>query len=98
MTRDTHQAMTRVETGVPARALRIEVDGIRLGVAREGRGPAVVCLHAIGHSGGDFDVFAAAVKDRFEVVRIDWPGHGRSEHDSKPLSPRRYAELVSGVL
>ena len=55
-----------------------------------GQDPAVVCLHAIGHGGGDFADFASAVKDRFEVIRIDWPGQGQSGPDPKPLSPARY--------
>ena len=35
------------------------VDGVRLAVAREGKGPPVICLHAIGHGGGDYEAFAA---------------------------------------
>jgi len=88
----------REEAGVPADSSEIELDGVRLAVARDGQGPAVVCLHAIGHGGGDFADFASAVKDRFEVIRIDWPGQGRSGPDPKPLSPARYAELLGGVL
>jgi pimeloyl-ACP methyl ester carboxylesterase len=75
----------REEAGVPADSSEIEVDGVRLAVARDGQGLAVVCLHAIGHGGGDFADFASAVKDRFEVIRIDWPGQGRSGPDPKPL-------------
>lgn len=88
----------REEAGVPADSSEIELDGVRLAVARDGQGPAVVCLHAIGHGGGDFADFASAVKDRFEVIRIDWPGQGRSGPDPKPLSPARYAGLLGGVL
>jgi pimeloyl-ACP methyl ester carboxylesterase len=88
----------RAPIGVPADSPIIEVDGVRLAVARDGRGPAIVCLHAIGHGGRDFDAFTAAVKDRFEVIRIDWPAQGRSGPDSKPLTPTRYAELLAGVL
>ncbi len=88
----------RQNIGVPAGSAAIEVDGARIAVAREGQGPAVVCLHAIGHGGGDFDAFAAAVREKFEVIRIDWPNQGRSGPDPKPLSPARYAELLHGVL
>ena len=88
----------RAPIGVPAGSPIIEVEGVRLAVARDGRGPAIVCLHAIGHGGRDFDAFTAAVKDRFEVIRLDWPGQGRSDPDSKPLTPTRYAELLAGVL
>jgi 4,5:9,10-diseco-3-hydroxy-5,9,17-trioxoandrosta-1(10),2-diene-4-oate hydrolase len=91
-------ASVRAEIGVPAGSPEIEVDGVRLAVAREGHGIPVVCLSAIGHGGGDFDAFTAATKDRFEIIRIDWPGHGRSGPDSKPASATRYAELLAGAL
>lgn len=91
--------MSNRETiGVPAGSIELEVDGVRLAVAREGSGPAVICLHAIGHGGGDFESLASAIKHRFEVIRIDWPGQGRSGIDTKPLSPTRYAELLAGVV
>jgi pimeloyl-ACP methyl ester carboxylesterase len=87
----------RHDVGVPA-GTELSVDGVRLAVAREGKGPPIICLHAIGHGGGDFEHFAAAVRDRFEVIRIDWPAQGRSGRDSKPATPARYAELLRGVV
>jgi pimeloyl-ACP methyl ester carboxylesterase len=91
-------ALRRYETGVPAGSLELLVDGVRLAVAREGRGPQVICLHAIGHGGGDYEAFVAAMRDRFEIVRIDWPAQGRSGSDSKAATPARYAELLRGVI
>ena len=88
----------REEIGVPAGSPIVEIDGVRLAVAREGRGPALVCLHAIGHGGGDFEALTAAVKDRFEVIRIDWPGQGHSGPDRGPASAARYAALLAGLL
>jgi 4,5:9,10-diseco-3-hydroxy-5,9,17-trioxoandrosta-1(10),2-diene-4-oate hydrolase len=88
----------REHAGVPSDAHEIVVDGVRLAVARTGSGQAVVCLHAIGHGGRDFEGFADAVNDRFEVIRIDWPGQGRSGSDHQPASAARYAELLAGVL
>ena len=86
------------ETGVAKGSPTLVVDGVSLAYAREGQGPPVVCLHAIGHGGRDFDAFAAAVGDQFEIIRIDWPGQGRSGRDHKPTSAERYAELLSGML
>lgn len=86
------------EIGVAPGSPSIEVDGVRLAFSREGRGPAVVCLHAIGHGGRDFDAFARAVSGQFEVIRIDWPGQGRSGPDAKPPSAARYAALLAGAL
>jgi len=88
----------RYEIGVPAGSLEVVVDGVRLAYAREGKGQAIVCLHAIGHGGRDFEAFTNAVKDRFEVIRIDWPGQGRSGPDAKQPTPARYAELLAGIL
>lgn len=88
----------RKEVGVPDGSAEIVVDGVRLAVARAGQGTALVCLHAIGHGGRDFEGLAHAVKDRFEVIRIDWPGQGRSGPDTQPASAARYAELLAGVL
>jgi pimeloyl-ACP methyl ester carboxylesterase len=88
----------RNDVGVPAGSLEVWVDGVRLAVAREGAGPPVVCLHAIGHGGRDFEAFVAAVRDQFEVIRVDWPHQGRSGTDTKPTTPRRYAELLRGVV
>ncbi len=78
----------RENIGVPAGSMELEVDGVRLAVAREGHGPALVCLHAIGHGGGDFDAFASAVKNRYEVIRIDWPSQGRSGPTRSRSRPR----------
>jgi pimeloyl-ACP methyl ester carboxylesterase len=88
----------RALVGVPEGSIRLTVDGVELAIAREGRGPPVVCLHATGHGGGDFDAFAAGVKNRFEVIRIDWPGQGRSGPDRQPASAARYADLLGGAL
>jgi pimeloyl-ACP methyl ester carboxylesterase len=88
----------REEVGVPAGSPLIEIDGVQLAVSREGRGPALVCLHAVGHGGGDFAALVPALKDRFEIIRVDWPGQGRSGPDRELASARRYADLLSGLL
>jgi 4,5:9,10-diseco-3-hydroxy-5,9,17-trioxoandrosta-1(10),2-diene-4-oate hydrolase len=72
----------------------VEVDGVQLSVSREGQGIPVVCLHAVAHGAGDYRAFARAVRDGFEVICVDWPGHGRSGTDREPTSAARYAELL----
>lgn len=88
----------RAEVGAPSGSMDIVVDGVRLAVARDGAGPPVICLHAIGHGARDFEFFAAAVSNRFEVLRIDWPGQGRSGVDRHAPCARRYADLLRGVV
>jgi 4,5:9,10-diseco-3-hydroxy-5,9,17-trioxoandrosta-1(10),2-diene-4-oate hydrolase len=88
----------RALSGVPEESPSVEVDGVRLAYARRGQGQAVVCLHAIGHGGRDFEALAASIEDKFEVIRIDWPSQGRSGDDHVPASAARYAELLAGAL
>lgn len=90
--------MKRYACGVPETAQFVDCDGVRLAVSREGQGPALVCLHSVGHGGGDFAGLAAMLSDRYEVIRIDWPGQGRSDADNRPASAARYSELLAQVL
>jgi 4,5:9,10-diseco-3-hydroxy-5,9,17-trioxoandrosta-1(10),2-diene-4-oate hydrolase len=95
---------------VPARRLAlsvleprrfVEVDGVSLAVHDsdpEGAKPAIVCLHAIGHGGGDYAGFERAFSDRYRVITVDWPGHGASHQDHQPASALRYASLLLGLL
>lgn len=75
----------------------VEAGGTSVAVSRRGAGTPVLCLHAIGHGGRDFD----ALTDRivgcdFEVVCVDWPGQGRSPPDAtgRAASAQRYAEIL----
>lgn len=88
----------RFEIGVPADSQVIVAGGVRLAVARQGEGFPVVCLHAIGHGGRDFEAFTRTMKDRFEIIRIDWPGQGRSGLDAQAPTAHRYAALLADVL
>lgn len=97
--RSENHGNRRRYVGVPeSGSLEVVVGDTRLAVSQDGAGPAVVCLHAIGHGGGDYSAFTAALKDRFQVTRIDWPGQGRSAADAGPVSPARYAQLLRGVI
>jgi pimeloyl-ACP methyl ester carboxylesterase len=75
-----------------------DIDGVRLAVDRVGQGRPVVCLSSICHDAHDFDALADRLGDRFEFIRIEWPGHGRSGPDTRPASAERYAELVAATL
>ena len=88
----------RYDCGVPEPAQWVDCQGVRLAVSREGSGPPVVCLHAVGHGGRDFEGLTESLKDSYEVIRIDWPGHGRSAADRRPASAERYAQLLAMVL
>lgn len=93
------QSNLRENVGVPASAARVALrSGVELAVAREGEGPPLVCLHATGHGGGDFAELARALAGEYEVIRIDWPGQGRSPSEQVPASAARYGELLIELL
>ena len=76
----------------------VTVDGVRLAYDDVGSGPAVVCLHAIGHGAGDFARLVARLRHRYRVLALDWPGQGWSDPDREPPTSRRYADLLAGFL
>lgn len=76
----------------------IEAAGTTIAVTRRGRGPAIVCLHAVGHGAQDYSRMAERLGDAFELIAIDWPGHGASPRDVVPTSAERYAELLAAIL
>lgn len=88
----------RTACGVPAGSKILDCNGVQLAVSRQGKGVPVVCLHAIGHGGRDFEFLAARIQNRFEVICIDWPGQGRSGVDTHRPSAERYAELLAIAL
>lgn len=76
----------------------LDCDGVAIAAYREGSGLPVVCLHAVGHGSGDFDALATLLGEGFELIRLDWPGHGRSAADHHPPGAQRYAELLGLAL
>jgi 4,5:9,10-diseco-3-hydroxy-5,9,17-trioxoandrosta-1(10),2-diene-4-oate hydrolase len=88
----------RAALGATAPWREVAVDGVRLACDDDGRGPAVVCLHAIGHGASDFAGLRHRLAPRRRVVALDWPGQGNSGPDREPPTARRYAALVAGLL
>jgi 4,5:9,10-diseco-3-hydroxy-5,9,17-trioxoandrosta-1(10),2-diene-4-oate hydrolase len=76
----------------------VRIDDVELCVERRGRGEPVLCLTALGHDARDFDPLADLLADRFAFVCVEWPGHGRSGPDTKPVSAARYAELLDRLV
>lgn len=65
----------------------VSVNGVRLNVEVEGRGPPVVALHGFTGSVATWEAFTAAASRDYMVVRVDLLGHGASD---APESPERY--------
>jgi len=88
----------RSAVGASPSSRRVVVDGVALAVDDEGSGPALVCLHAIGHGASDFARLRARLAPRWRVIAPDWPGQGRSQADRVPPEAGRYADLLGGIL
>ena len=86
--------MLRAQLGAAEPHPEVTVGGVRLAYDDEGYGPAIVCLHAVGHGASDFAALRARFRDRHRVIALDWPGHGRSGDDTEPPSIARYSELL----
>jgi 4,5:9,10-diseco-3-hydroxy-5,9,17-trioxoandrosta-1(10),2-diene-4-oate hydrolase len=91
-------SQARAAIGASAACRTIEVAGVRLAVDDDGAGEPVVCLHAIAHGAGDYAGFRARHRDRFRVLAVDWPGHGRSGDDRIAPSSARYGDLLARLL
>jgi len=71
---------------------------VELNVAEEGRGDAVVLVHAIGCDLAMWDDVAPELARDFRVIRVDARGHGRSPVPPRPYSLGQLAGDVVGVL
>ena len=71
---------------------------VGLRYAEEGRGEAVVLVHAIGCDMRTWDDLAPALAERWRVVRVDVRGHGASPVTPRPYSLTGLAGDVAGVL
>lgn len=78
----------------------IEIDGQRLHVEITGRGPALMLLHGFTGSSETLSETSAALDKEFCVLRVDLPGHGKSDSPSNPsaYSMERCALLLRGLL
>jgi 4,5:9,10-diseco-3-hydroxy-5,9,17-trioxoandrosta-1(10),2-diene-4-oate hydrolase len=91
-------AKKRSALDAPEPVTWVDAGGTRLAAMRRGRGKPVVCLHAIAHGARDFEAFAELAGDGFEIIALDWPGHGLSPDDGKPPSVAHYSRLLRCAL
>ena len=79
----------------------VEIAKTKIAISRVGpvgQGHTVVCLHAIGHGGRDFEQFVELNKHDFDIVCIDWPGQGNSVSDGSDAASDHYADLLENIL
>lgn len=80
-------------------SLWVTVDGVPIHYRDEGSGPVLLLLHGSIVNLHEWDLVAARLKDRFRVVRLDWPPYGVSGPDPKGVyTTPRAAELVAGFV
>lgn len=92
---DFRVATVRTTVGAAEPYRTVVVDGTALAYDDEGAGPAVICLHAIGHGASDFARLRARLSSAHRVVALDWPAQGHSGADRVPASASRYADLLA---
>lgn len=69
----------RIEAVLPPLGSFVEVEGVRLHVRDEGRGPAILMIHGLGGQMAHFNYGAVrALSKRYRVVALDRPGSGHS--------------------
>ena len=77
----------------------IEIDGVNIHFAIDGRGPDLLLLHANYANLIDWNPWVDQLKKHFRVIRIDIPGHGLTEADpSNDYSMQRTVFLLENFL
>jgi 3-oxoadipate enol-lactonase len=67
-------------------------------VEDQGEGPAVLLWHSLLHHGGMWKAQVAALRDRYRVINVDAPGHGRSSPVRKSFDMADCVRCVEAVL
>ncbi len=88
----SYEDVKAAQAGPPSKF--IKVGDVTLHYRDEGKGPVVLMLHSSMTNLRIWDGWADQLKDRYRVVRIDWPPYGLSEDPKPSTGSRGVAELV----
>ncbi len=92
--RDVPAARLEAQYATPATRF-VHIDGVRIHYRDEGRGPAILLLHANFSNLLAWDPWVEALKDHYRVVRFDFTGFGLTGPDpSGDYSNARTLELT----
>lgn len=80
------------------RAMRIPTELGELYVEDQGSGPAVLLWHSFLHHGGMWRPVIERLRERFRLVSVDGPGHGRSSAARRPFDLDDCARAAEKVL
>lgn len=75
----------------------MKVNGRELAVEVDGQGPTVLMVHGLGGTTNFYQIQADALAERFQVVRVDSAGAGRSEV-ADGISVESHADDLAAVL
>ena len=70
------------------------IGGIRVRYEDEGEGQPVVLLHGWGSSLDAYNLMTRSLKDRYRVIRLDFPGFGGSDALTQPWSMEEYQQAT----
>ena len=90
-----------LDLAAPAPRVHVEAAGVDIALHDTdpaGTRPAVICLHAVGHGGGDYASTVDALGATHRVLAVDWPGHGASGPDAHPASAARYERVLAELI
>jgi pimeloyl-ACP methyl ester carboxylesterase len=75
----------------------VKINGKELAVEVDGQGPAVLLVHGLGGTSNFYQVQTDALVERFQVIRVDSAGAGRSEL-ADDISISAHADDLAAVL
>ena len=78
--------------------MKLQANGINIHYQVEGEGPWLVMSHSLACNLSMWDEQAAALKDRFKVLRFDTRGHGGSDAPGGPYTLDQLADDLHGLL
>ena len=95
---DTDYETVRARWAAPPSTF-VSIDGVNVHMRSEGSGPVVLMLHGSILNMHEWGPVADRLKDRFRVVRLDWPPYGFTEPDPRGIpTTARAADIVAGLV
>lgn len=77
---------------------RVRVGDIELHYERYGSGEPVLLLHGLGSSTLDWEPQITAFSQQYQVVAVDFRGHGQSDKPAGPYSIARFAADIANLI
>lgn len=96
----TRRTARRIEAFLPPAGTFVEVEGVRLHVRDEGRGPALLMIHGLGGQMAHFNYGAVReLAKRYRVVTVDRPGSGYSSRpEGMPADLSTQARVLAALV